>query len=393
MPRHSLFITLLSVLSSTHSLAVSGRGAAMANSPKARTSPLPSLLTGGALATTAAVFVKHKLANPVGGPRDAEMVAGLTYSFVALCGNTAASLLRKQVSRVSEVRPAEQVGLATAIQGIFAVAYCAYHGLLSASGPAVTAAFLAPAVASSVLNALTKTLETKAYAITDVSLCAPFLAFDPVMQFLLPALFAPFACRYLGIGCGEVGSAFPPYHPLAVACVATGAYLLSTVAAAQARREKAAAADGKAADGGRVVAGLPLGAWMILFNCCVYAVTSRLDKAAVTSAGKTLYYAYGRIIMSATCFAGARPSKKSIEEMAKPRNAGLVLATCAAEAVYMLSLYAAFACISPVYVTAIKRGGGVLLASFASMFFFKEPLAGRGFPIFAIVAGVVGLCL
>ena len=43
-----------------------------------------------------------------------------------------------------------------------------------------------PAVGSAVLNALTKTLETKAYAITDVSLCAPFLAFDPVMQFLLP---------------------------------------------------------------------------------------------------------------------------------------------------------------------------------------------------------------
>ena len=29
----------------------------------------------------------------------------------------------------------------------------------------------------------------------------------------------------------------------------------------------------------------------------------------------------------------------------------------------MLALYQAFACISPVYVTAIKRGGGVLLAS------------------------------
>ena len=35
-------------------------------------------------------------------------------------------------------------------------------------------------------------------------------------------------------------------------------------------------------------AGLPAGAWMILGNCCVYAVTSRLDKAAVLAAGKTL---------------------------------------------------------------------------------------------------------
>ena len=81
------------------------------------------------------------------------------------------------------MKPAEQVGLATALQGIVACAYCAQQGLFST---AVTSAFLIPAVGSAVLNALTKTLETKAYAITDVSLCAPFLAFDPVMQFLLP---------------------------------------------------------------------------------------------------------------------------------------------------------------------------------------------------------------
>ena len=97
--------------------------------------------------------------------------------------------------------------------------------------------------------------------------------------------------------------------------------------------------------------------------------------------------------MSTTCFLGAPPSRASVSELAKPKTGGLVLATCAAEAVYMLALYQAFACISPVYVTAIKRGGGVLLASFASMFFFGEPLAGRGFPIFAIVSGVVALCL
>ena len=228
----------------------------------------------------------------------------------------------------------------------------------------------------------------QAYAITDVSLCAPFLAFDPVMQFLLPALFAPLACATAGVGCADAKTSFPPYHPLAVCCVATGAYLLAKVAAAS-----AATAAAKKDDDARVVAGLPAGAWMILFNCCVYAVTSRLDKAATLAAGKTLYYTYGRIIMAATCFAGARPSKASLAELGRPGTLGLVLATCAAEAVYMLSLYQAFACISPVYVTAIKRGGGVLLASFASIFFFKEPAVGRGFPIFAIVFGVCGLCL
>mmetsp|Transcript_24487 Transcript_24487/g.73485 ORF Transcript_24487/g.73485 Transcript_24487/m.73485 type:complete len:397 (+) Transcript_24487:223-1413(+) len=344
------------------------------------------LATTVALGSTAVAFLRSK-GQPAGtgGERMAE---GLLYSFVALCGNTAASLLRKQVSRASTVRPAEQVGVATALQGICAVAYCYSQGLLGTTGPATTAAFLAPAVASSVLNALTKTLETKAYAITDVSLCAPFLAFDPVMQFLLPALFAPATCSMLAWGCADARTSFPAYHPLAVACVATGAYLLASVAAEAALRDAK-----KDKPVSKAVAGLPVGAWMILGNCCVYAVTSRLDKAAVRAAGKTLYYAYGRILMSTTCFLGARPSRASVAELAKPKTGGLVLATCAAEAVYMLALYQAFACISPVYVTAIKRGGGVLLASFASMFFFGEPLAGRGFPIFAIVAGVVALCL
>lgn len=374
--------TLFLCASVAHTLAVRSK---LPATPRKRMSPA-KVATTLAVTATGAVFVNYKMAHAAAAaPKDALMAQGLFYSFLALCGNTAAALLRKQVSRGSAVRPAEQVGLATAIQGVAAVVYCYSQGLL---GTAVAGTFLLPAVGSSVLNALTKTLETKAYAITDVSLCAPFLAFDPVMQFLLPALLAPLACAAAGVGCADAKTSFPPYHPLAVCCVATGAYLLAKVAAAS-----AATAAAKKDDDARVVAGLPAGAWMILFNCCVYAVTSRLDKAATLAAGKTLYYTYGRIIMAATCFAGARPSKASLAELGRPGTLGLVLATCAAEAVYMLSLYQAFACISPVYVTAIKRGGGVLLASFASIFFFKEPAAGRGFPIFAIVFGVCGLCL
>ena len=147
--------------------------------------PQPATLaTSAALVSTGAVFVRSKMTQTaVTVAANPKMAEGLAYSFAALCGNTAASLLRKQVSRSSKVKPAEQVGLATALQGIVACAYCAQQGLFST---AVTSAFLIPAVGSAVLNALTKTLETKAYAITDVSLCAPFLAFDPVMQFLLP---------------------------------------------------------------------------------------------------------------------------------------------------------------------------------------------------------------
>ena len=70
-----------------------------------------------------------------------------------------------------------------------------------------------------------------------------------------------------------------------------------------------------------------------------------------------------------------------------------VCAVCAAEAVYMLSLYQAFAAISPVYVTAIKRGGGVLMSSALGVLLFGETIAGRAFPISVVVIGVVMLCL
>ena len=146
-----------------------------------------------------------------------KMAEGLAYSFAALCGNTAASLLRKQVSRSSKVKPAEQVGLATALQGIVACAYCAQQGLFST---AVTSAFLIPAVGSAVLNALTKTLETKAYAITDVSLCAPFLAFDPVMQFLLPVRTRRPVSRHRSassLGEEVVGGFFSDFEPFRTA--------------------------------------------------------------------------------------------------------------------------------------------------------------------------------
>ena len=49
--------------------------------------------------------------------------------------------------------------------------------------------------------------------------------------------------------------------------------------------------------------------------------------------------------------------------------------------------------ISPVYVTAIKRGGGILLSSMIGTALFSESLEGRLLPILAIVVGVVFLCL
>ena len=184
----------------------------------------------------------------------------------------------------------------------------------------------------------------------------------------------------MGIGCGLTAE-FPPYHPLAVVCVGTGAYLLASVAAKAAAKAKKS--DSKVDS--RTAYGLPIGAWMILGNCAIYSITSRLDKLAVLAAGKTLYYAYGRVIMASTCFLGVRPGKEAVKELTQPKVASLVLATCAAEAVYMLALYQAFACISPVYVTAIKRGGGVLLASHGGVLESRPNSKKR--PLFTISRG------
>ena len=81
-----------------------------------------------------------------------------------------------------------------------------------------------------------------------------------------------------------------------------------------------------------------------------------------------------------------------VRKLMKPQVAGLVMLVCAAEAMYMLLLYQAFSMLSPVYVTSIKRGGGILLASAAGLL-FGEKLEGRAFPVLTIVASVVMLCL
>jgi len=69
----------------------------------------------------------------------------------------------------------------------------------------------------------------KAFAESDMSLCAPFLAFDPVMQFIVGACVVPVTCAYLSMGCGELkgeGEGIPMYHVLSVATIASAAFAL-----------------------------------------------------------------------------------------------------------------------------------------------------------------------
>jgi len=350
------------------------------------------------LVATAVLYKQEKSSDiPIAGSTSvADFASGLSYSFIATCGTTMAAMFRKQLSALN-ISSAEQVGVATLIQGFGALVYCNTQGL--SLGQFVTVpAFVIPAVGSSVLNALTKTLETRAYHISEVSLCAPFLAFDPVMQFLLPVLFAPTLCSIANFACDEAKTNFPTYHPTAVGCVAIGAFLLkfaaarddSTLTSASDQNEKKKKS---LRPRQHIIAGLPLGAWYILFNCCIYAITSRLDKAAITHAGKALYFAYGRVVMASTCFAGARPTKATLSKFTHPHTAILILCVCVSETFYLLALYQAFATISPVYVTAIKRGGGLLFSAVASALLFRERIKSRIFPILTIVAGVVFLCL
>ena len=149
--------------------------------------------------------------------------------------------------------------------------------------------------------------------------------------------------------------------------------------------------------GGKLFLGLPRGSWYILLNCVIYGFTSRLDKVAIKSAGKTLYYAYGRLLMAATTLGGSVAAggmtMREIKKFSAPSVMWLIAAICISDAIYMLSLYQAFAWISPVYVTAIKRGGGILLSSLLGVVLFSESMAGRMGPILTICSGVTFLCL
>lgn len=346
---------------------------------------------------TTASFLQVKFAASAGtvsAPRDSNYILGLGAACLALVGNAMVGALRKILSQ-HNVGSAQQVGIATLIQGIFAIAYCLYSGDLAMESTEDFIShlpgkpFWIAAVGASVLNGIVKTLETKAFSETDISLCAPFLAFDPVMQFVVGVAVMPLACKLMDFGCDEAKSTYPAYHVLSVACIAFGAFLLGKGTASGG---KVSASMAKA----KYLGPLPVGSWYILLNCVIYGFTSRMDKVAIKSAGKTLYYAYGRLLMAASTLGGAFMSGaltwRELKKFCTPSVMSLLAGICVADAVYMLSLYQAFAWISPVYVTAIKRGGGILLSSLLGVVLFGESMAGRFGPILTICLGVTYLC-
>uniref|UniRef100_A0A7S4PAL4 EamA domain-containing protein n=1 Tax=Guillardia theta TaxID=55529 RepID=A0A7S4PAL4_GUITH len=351
------------------------------------------------VAVTAASFYQVRLSSgastkTTSSVKDQNYAMGLALAGVALIGNAAVGAFRKILSQ-HNIGSAQQVGIATLLQGIVSIIYCFNSGDLKfGSVQEMTdalppRAFWIAAVSASVLNSIVKTLETKAFAESDISLCAPFLAFDPVMQFLVGVAVMPLACKMIEFGCDEAKTSYPPYHILSVGCIAYGAFLLGKGIA-----PKGSSGNVKEA---KMLGPLPLGSWFILINCVIYGFTSRLDKVAIKSAGKTLYYAYGRLLMASTTLGGSFMSGgltfRELKKFMAPPVLLLIFAICLSDAIYMLSLYQAFAWISPVYVTAIKRGGGILLSSLLGVLLFSESVAGRFVPIVTICSGVTFLCL
>lgn len=330
-----------------------------------------------------------------GATRQDTHLRGLLWSCMAIIGKPVISALRKKLASLEEaVGHAEQVGAVALIQGVAAALYCLYALPPGLPPPLI---FWVIGGTSSVLNAVIRTFETKALAMGEMSLCAPFLALDPVMQLFVGACIAPLASSVLGWDRGE-GTPFTPRHSLAVGGIAFGIFALST--------PNAHASDGQVEG---VSKAFPKGAALICINCVLYSFTYRLDRAAICWASTPFYFACCRLLIAASCIGGllARrlPGKAarhaaipahlrvSFAPFLRPRVAACVAAVCAIDAVYMLSMYRAVSLVSPVLVSAIKRGGGVLVSAVLGSICFGEQLQGRWAPLLMVASGVAALCL
>ncbi|CAE7904920.1 HMA5, partial [Symbiodinium sp. KB8] len=258
---------------------------------------------------------------------------GVCWASVAIIGRPAASALRKAIATPRAgvaVSHAEQVGVTSLLQGLAAVAFLVLNTGSSVQLSLPTTFWICLGC-SAFLNAIIKTSETHAYTIGEMSLCAPFLAFDPVIQLAVGSLLLPllsFCCL------GGAPLEPPSYHFLrkaaSVACIAAGMLALS-ISRRQAKRE------------------LPKGAGFIILNCFLYSATYRLDAAAVGVTSSVCYFAFSRLLMAAVCFAGTLLQTKDLdakldESSAKSggwdrRTVTLLLFVCIVDAAYMLSMY------------------------------------------------------
>ncbi|CAJ1344662.1 unnamed protein product, partial [Effrenium voratum] len=268
------------------------------------------------------------------------------------------------------VSHAEQVGMTSLVQGAVAAGLLLWSGGFRCLD--LPRGFWICLGVSAALNAVIKTSETHAYKIGEMSLCAPFLAFDPVIQLLVGTL--------LPVLWGGPPAAFSPRKASAVCCIAAGMLALAKT------QQNAAGRTGR----------LPAGAVFVLLNCFLYSATYRLDACAVNLASGALLLAYSRLVMAALCFgahaasSGRREAESGLWE---PRTLALLLFVCLVDGLYMLSMYKAVSLISPELVAAVKRGGGIVVSALFGAIFFHERLEGRKRLLAVVALGVVVLCL
>ncbi|CAE7249964.1 HMA5 [Symbiodinium natans] len=309
---------------------------------------------------------------------------GVCWASVAIVGRPAASALRKAIATPRAgvaVSHAEQVGITSLLQGLAAAVFMVL-GTSSDVQLSLPTTFWICLGSSAFLNAIIKTSETHAYTIGEMSLCAPFLAFDPVIQLAVGSLLLPLISFFF---LGGAALEPPSFHFLrkaaSVACIAAGMLALS-ISRRQAKRE------------------LPKGAGFIILNCFLYSATYRLDAAAVGVTSTVCYFAFSRLLMAAVCFVGtllqaqdAKPDEPTKSGGWDRRTVTLLLFVCVVDAAYMLSMYQAVSLISPVLVSAVKRGGGIVVSALFGALFFGENLSGRKKLLLSIAAAVTLLCL
>lgn len=339
---------------------------------------------------------------------------GIAFSVLAIFGHDGTSALRKKLASFPHgVRHGDQVGIACLVEGVVSLSYLAFSATSVDALAALNRKFWLATCASAALNAFIKTLETKAFSMGEMSTCAPFLALEPIMQLLVSAIVMPTVCLICGWRCHEE-NCFTSRHALAVVSIAQGIFVLSLRCASKATNPGHAGDDAHVGGTtGSVVPTrptslqLPQGSRIIMCNCCLYCLTSRLDKMAIKACGSVFcFFACNRLIMALSCLLGSSLSQPRSGAASSARTFGgrlapflefpvalCLLGVCMVETLYMLSLFKAISLISPVLVTAVKRGGGVIVSSLLGVCFFGEQLQGRQGPLLTVAASVTLLCI
>jgi uncharacterized membrane protein len=311
--------------------------------------------------------------------------AGFTLACLTAVGNAMTDVGRKRLGKTG-IGSALQIAIVCLLEGLLGTVFLTMTGAFTV--PA--AEFWLPAVSSAILNAIAKTLQTKAYNEYDISLCAPFNAALPVMQFLV----STFILREPQL----------PLHRVAgVFVVAAGASWLAM------RGAPPPAKGSSKAEKASYMGPLPTGAVIVLFNCMIWSFTTKLDELATRVAGGWTYLTYGKLMTGAWAYLGdkltsakgaAEKDKKDDKEAKaagpiylQPKVMAMLFGVACAEGIYMLCYYGAITRVSKVYVVAIKKGGGLLISAMFGVLFFGENIQGRLMPILAIVSGVVLLAV